>query len=476
MPEYSPMLSIQQWQKQIVDFIWINDPRAYPAWKQKLIQVSRIGYLVIRDIVDGEMTLRAMGLVYTTLLSLVPFIAISFSVLKGFGVQNQIEPMLLNFLAPLGDKGVEITERIIEFVNNMKVGVLGSVGLVLLVYTAVSLLQKIERSFNHTWRVSEGRPFIQRFSQYLSVILIGPVLVFTALGITASVASYTLVQHLMQIQAVGAILEAGSRMIPYLLVIVAFTFIYLLIPNTKVRFQSAIVGGVVAGVLWESAGWVFASFVVNSTKYMAVYTVFASLIIFMVWLYISWLILLTGCSISFYYQNPQHRRLKASATHLSHRVKEKLAIAIMALVGKSYYQKEKPNNLTQLAGWLGVTTDACKKVVDALLDAKVLIKTADEPPALMPGYALELMTLNDVVNAVRTNGESDALNPLSMISPASVNEMYERLENGMQHSLDGLTVRDLVGSVSKEGVSAEDPNNGPGKAQDTDNVRKLTNT
>jgi membrane protein len=418
-----------------------------------------------------------MGLVYTTLLSLVPFIAISFSVLKGFGVHNQIEPMLMNFLAPLGDQGAEITERIIGFVNNMKVGVLGSLGLALLVYTAVSLLQKIESSFNYTWRVSEGRSFIQRFSQYLSVILIGPVLIFTALGITASITSFSFVQDLMQIQAIGIIFEAFSRIIPYMLVIVAFTFVYILIPNTKVYFKSALVGALVAGVLWESAGWIFASFVVNSTKYMAIYTVFASLIIFMIWLYVSWLILLIGCSICFYYQHPEYRRLQPRGAPLSNRMKEKLAIAIMTLVGRLYYQKQAPCNARQLAGQLGIGNEACEKVIKDLLDAKLLLKTADDPPALTPAYALERMLVKDAVNAVRSSGESGAVNPLAMKNPAQAQQAFERLEIGVQQSLEGLSVKDLVGDmnidVEAHGSRARSTQTGE---SDDDNNRKLSNT
>ncbi|MGD8886177.1 MAG: YihY/virulence factor BrkB family protein, partial [Gammaproteobacteria bacterium] len=355
----------------------------------------------------------------------------------------------------LGDKGVEITERVIGFVSNIKVGVLGSVGLVLLVYTAVSLLQKIESSFNHTWYVSEGRSIIQRFSQYLSVILIGPVLVFTALGITASITSYAVVQHLMQIQAIGVVFEAISRIIPYMLVIVAFTFVYMLIPNTKVYFKSAIVGGLVAGVLWESAGWIFASFVVNSTKYMAIYTVFASLIIFMIWLYVSWLILLIGCSISFYHQNSEHRRLHARGASLSNRMKEKLAIAIMAMIGRLYYQKRPPCSARQLANSLGVDFKACEKVIKDLLAAKLLLETADEPPALTPAYALERMAVKDAVNAVRVSGESRDLNPLAITNSVQAQQAYEQLEVGVQNSLEGLCVKDLFSENDDSQVENE---------------------
>ena len=469
------MPSIEQIQKQFIDFVWVKDIRKLPKGKQSLIQALRIGYLVVRDLVDGQLTLRAMSLVYTTLLSLVPFIAISFSVLKGFGVHNQIEPMLLNFLAPLEERGVEITNRIIEFVNNMKAGVLGSVGLVLLLYTAISLLQKIERSFNYMWHVSEGRPFAQRFSEYISVILVGPVLIFTALGITASIASVALIQHLMEIQAIGAVFQTISRFIPYLLVIVAFTFVYMLVPNTKVQFKSALVGGVTAGIMWESAGWVFASFVINSTKYMAIYTVFASLIIFMIWLYVSWLILLIGCGISFYHQNPEHRRLHTRAAHLSNRLKEQLSIAIMALVAKLYFEKQPPSNVQQLAAELGVGAEACNKVVKSLLDAKLLIKTADEPPVLIPGYALEVMLLVDIVNAVRADGESATLNPSTIMSPANAQQAFERLEHGMHDSLHNLTVKDLL-DIDASVATEVNKNMQSGGESDDNNVRKLTSS
>ena len=438
------MLNIEELRKRIIDLIWAKEIHQLPKWKQHTIQTLRIGHLIAHDLIQGQLTLRAMGLVYTTLLSIVPFIAISFSVLKGFGVYNEIEPMLLNFLAPLGEKGVEITDRIIEFVNNMKAGVLGSVGLALLMYTAVSLMQKIEASFNYIWRVNQERRITQRFSDYLSVILIGPVLIFAALGITASITSFSLFQDLLQIPAIGTLFEIVSRFVPYVLVIVAFTFIYVLIPNTKVNFGSALVGGVVAGVSWESAGWIFASFVVNSASYTAIYSVFASLIIFMVWLYVSWLILLIGCGIAFYYQHPEHRHLHSRVIQLSNRVKEKMAIAIMALIGNGYYHKLAPDTVRNVASQIGVSVKACENVVNALLDAKLLVTTAEETPGLVPAYAPEVMLLKDIVNVVRKSGETNHLNPLSLGNASKVDMVFERIENGLQNSLDELTLKDLI--------------------------------
>jgi len=359
--------TIKTVQEQLTSYIWDTPIDTMPKLKQFVITALRIGHLLIRDLSEGQLTLRAMGLVYTTLLAIVPLIAVSFSVLKGFGVHNQIEPALLNLFAPLGEKGVEITNRIIDFVDNIKVTVLGSVGLALLFYTVVSLMQKIERAFNFTWRVSEQRPFSQRFSDYLSVILIGPVLVFSALGLTATITNIEVVQNAMQVQLIGDLLQFIGRLIPYMLVIAAFTFIYIFVPNTKVKFKPALIGGVVAGILWETMGWSFAAFVVSSTKYTAIYSAFATLIILLIWLYVSWLILLIGGSIAFYVQRPEHRNLQSRILRLSNRMKEKLALMIMALIGQHYYQQREAWTLDRLSKKLKVGSEACGMMVTTLV-------------------------------------------------------------------------------------------------------------
>jgi len=238
-------------------FLWEKDLSTLPRWQAGGIHLLRIFQAVILDLKSGHLTLRAMSLVYTTLLSLVPLLAVSFSVLKGFGVRNQLETALNNMLAPLGAQSAEITQYIIGFVNNVKVGVLGALGLGLLLYTVISLVQKIESAFNFTWRISTSRNLAQRFSDYLSVILVGPVLVFTAMGITGTISNSDILTSLTSIAPLGFLISIASKLLPYILVIAAFTFIYILVPNTRVRFKSALVGGLIAGILWETTGWLF---------------------------------------------------------------------------------------------------------------------------------------------------------------------------------------------------------------------------
>ncbi len=423
--------------------IWDVQLSELPRLKRWLIRVVRIAYLVVRDLMGGELTLRSMSLVYTTLLSMIPLLAVSFSVLKGFGVHNQIEPMLLNMLTPLGEKSAEITTQIISFVENTKAGVLGTVGLAMLIFTAVSLVQKIERAFNHTWRVIQNRPLSNRFSNYLSIILIGPVLIFTAIGITATITNHSLVQELMAYPVLGGLIHAGGRMIPYLLVIVAFALVYIFVPNTKVKLKSAFIGALVAGLLWESIGWGFATFVASSGQYTAIYSALASLIVFMIWMQLSWLILLIGASIAFYHQYPEHCTLQRH-TQLSCRLKEKLALMIMALIAKNFYEKQPPWTAEALAQHLQMPVDAIMPLLKCLVADELLAHADEFTPGFLPAQAPEDLKLKDVISAVRCIDESSYFNLDRLPQHERVDNVFKNLEQSMQDSLHEQTLKQLL--------------------------------
>ncbi len=424
--------------------VWEVELSSLPWWKAWFTRVLRVFYVVIRDLLDGQLTLRAMSLVYTTLLAMVPLLAVSFSVLKGFGVHNQIEPLLLNFLRPMGERGVEVTSRIIGFVDSVKAGVLGSVGFALLIYTVISLIQKIERACNDTWHVNQSRPLSQKFSDYLSVILIGPVLVFSALGITASVMSTAVVQKMVAIKVFGSLMELATTLIPYLLVIAAFTFVYIFVPNTRVRFRSALTGGLVAGVLWETSGWAFASFVVKSAKYTAIYSGFAILIMFMIWLYLSWLIVLVGASVAYYHQHPESVTAYRRELRLSNRMQEKLALLVMFLVGNNYYDNLPALTLEEFAQSLNVPMEALVPVMEALEGYGLLTQTANEPPTYLPARPLDTAGLKDVLDAVRGANEMVDLKPQSESAGLAVDQLVDHLDQAMERALQDSTLKDLA--------------------------------
>lgn len=431
--------------QRLIELIWNDELSALSWWKALALRGVRTLWLVGRELIEGQLSMRAMSLVYTTLLSLIPLLAVSFSVLKAFGVHNQIEPALQNFLTPLGARGGEISDTIIGFVDNVQVGVLGSVGLGLLFYTVVSLLQKIERAFNYAWQVSQHRPFVERFSDYLSVLLVGPVLVFSALGATASLMSTGLVLELTTVPILGWMIETAGRLIPYVFIIAAFTFVYFFVPNTRVRFGPALVGALVAGVLWQTIGWGFAAFVVNSTKYAAIYSGFAILILFMIWLYLAWLILLVGASIAFYQQHPEYLRLSAGGTnHVGNRQRERLGLMAMCLIAKRHFDGMPAPSADLLASELQMPMAPLAESLELLLDKGLIIAVGSSPETYLPGRAPERIEVQTVLEVLRRSDEKP--DPLAHgPSPAeSVAGILATLEQGSARALSGLTVRDLL--------------------------------
>ncbi|HEV2212550.1 MAG TPA: YihY/virulence factor BrkB family protein, partial [Gammaproteobacteria bacterium] len=238
--------------------VWQRDVHALGRSRQIGVYWVRVMHVVVQDIMSGELALRATSLAYTSMLSLVPLLAFAFALLKGFGLQNKLQPLLLDMFSPLGDKGVEIAGKVIDFVNNVRAGALGTFGLILLLYTVISLVRKVERDFNRVWRVQEARTVAEGFGHYLSVIMIGPLLFVAALGITATFSSKNAVEHIIDWAPAGVLLVALGHVIPYIMVIGTFTFIYMFVPHTHVQFRSAFAGAVFAGVLWELSGWAFA--------------------------------------------------------------------------------------------------------------------------------------------------------------------------------------------------------------------------
>ncbi len=438
------MLDIQRLRDAVREVVWEQDISGMPRLRATLIRLLRGAHAIAHDLTEGQLTLQAMSLVYTTLLSLVPLLALTFSVLKAFGVHNQIQPLLLAFLAPLGEKGVEITNRIVEFVENIRVGVLGALGLGLLIYTVTSLIQKTEKAFNYAWRVERTRPFAQRFSQYLSVLTVGPVLVFSALGITASLMSTRLMQRLIAMEPFGTIIARLTEIVPYLLVISAFTFLYVFIPNTRVRLKSALVGGVIAGVLWETTGWVFASFIATSTKYTAIYSGFAILIMFLIWLYLSWLILLVGASIAFYHQHPEYLVVRRREIRLSNRVREKLALCVMALIGRRYYRNQPACTAEELAQSANVPTRAIESILAAIEHSGIIVQIAREPPAYLPARPLESVSIKDVFDAVRGAEEDAYLTVGRLPADPTVDTVMDRVDRALELTLRNRTLRDLT--------------------------------
>lgn len=369
-----------------------------------LASILRNLYAVLRDIISGQLTLRSMSLVYTTLLSVVPLVAFSFSVLKGLGVHKELESKLYTILEPLGDKGVEITDKLMMLVNNVNGSVLGGIGLTFFIYTAISMVQKIEESFNYVWYVSKPRSFSRRFTEYMLILLIGPVAIAIALGTLASLQNEAIVQWAAQNAILGPIFTATSKLTPFLVVTAVFTALYKYMPNTEVRFGSALVGGLTGGFLWAALGMIFAAFIANSARTQAIYASFAIAITTLIWLYLNWLILLIGSQLAFYFQNPAYMRIGRREPRLSNAMRERLALNIMLIVGSAFRDSNKSIDQRSLSEELRIPSITVMPIISGLEDAGLL--TSTETDVLLPGREMSRIKLGEILDVVRVDGET----------------------------------------------------------------------
>ncbi len=386
---------------------------------------------------DDVLNLQAMSLTYSTLLSLVPFLAVMFSVLKAFGVQNALEPFLTQLLQPLGGESSQITNTIIGFVENIRVGILGAAGLGLLFYTVVTLVAKIEDALNQIWRLPRSRSWGQRITAYLSVVLVGPVMVFTALALTASAQSYWLVARLFEIGFVSYVFTLTTSVMPFLLLCATFTFLYKLIPYTKVRLTSALVGGAAAGLLWQLVGIGFAAFVANSAQYAAIYSSFAIMIVFLVWLYAGWLIFLVGAEVAYFHQHPHAFIREALHGARGHRFQESLALSALVEITRRHCSDRPPWQPTELAASLGVSS--LENFIDDFVRAGILLRSS-EPEGVALARPPESVSVKDILDIVGDATVQD----LKSTGPAA--DILARRDRAVHEALDGITLKSLAES------------------------------
>src|SRR5215472_2301966 len=247
------------------------------------LRILRYPYAVLRDLSRGEINLRAMGLVYTTLLSLIPLLAFSFAILKIFGGHRDLQPIVYEFFRPVDAAAVELTDRVMQFANRVSSGVVGSVGLALLAWTLVGTIKKVEDSFNFVWHVDQPRSFARRLAEYTTLLIAGPVLLVVFLGLTHAALSSAPVQEVVRLPLLQRLRGTGIVLAPYAMVTAFFTALYMMVPNTRVRWRAALTGALVAGVVWAAVGRMFTAFVVASTRLTIVYAGFAFIVAALLW-------------------------------------------------------------------------------------------------------------------------------------------------------------------------------------------------
>jgi membrane protein len=432
--------TLRVWLVGLEEGLFLRSPKMGPPWGP-IIRVLRFPVALVRDWLGGEINVRAMSLAYTTLLSVVPVIAFSFAVLKLFGASANLDGILLEFLSPLGmDSAEELTTNLMQFVGNMRGDLLGTIGLASLAYTVFATIRKVEASFQFIWRVEQQRSLWRRCTEYVLAMIAGPILVAAGVAIVTSARNNPFERWADGILPLDRMLSVLHHLLPYAIVTLAFTAMYLLVPNTHVRLRAAITGGLGAGIAWALAGKLFTGVILFSSHLLTVYTGFAVVLTSLIWIYISWLILLLGAQLAFYVQHPQYLRHGQSSVELSSAAREQAALSVMVLVGRDAPTGKSAWNAERLALELDIPCGVLLPVIACLQENALLAAVGADCYSLV--RSPEQTSLISILEAVR--GSQPTGRPIAVQAVAASMVLMGELETAVRQRLGSRTLQDLI--------------------------------
>ncbi|MEL7310494.1 MAG: YihY/virulence factor BrkB family protein [Pseudomonadota bacterium] len=416
--------------QRLHEWLWDKRHATRPWWARFPVVVLRYLFGLSRDLIGGQLSLHAMGLVYSTLLATVPLIAFSFSVLRGLNLHLELAPLLNEFLAPLGPQGQNLTDNVLGMVDNVRGSVLGGLSLALFLYTAISMVQKVEASFNFVWHVGSARSLSRRIVDYAAVLLVAPLVMALAFTALASLRNTAVAQVVAESAVFGSVTVGVGKALPILMVISLFTALYKWLPNARVEWRAALIGGATAGSLWALCGVFFAEFVATSTRTLVIYAGFAIAILALIWLYVNWLVLLLGARIAFYFQNRAYLKIGEDEPSMPNATREQIALELMRAAAIGFRGNRDDMTLRQLADRIGIAGIYLQGIANELETAGLLIVTAKD--RLIPARDIHEVTLADIINVVRSGKTGLVSLPTwSDESEAVLNQIDSQIRSGI---------------------------------------------
>lgn len=382
--------------------IWIIEEET-PTFPHRLKRLLRIILLASRGFTRNSVQLRATALTYYTMMSMVPIVAMAFAIAKGFGLEERLTLIIHERL----DSYPEVSDKLVEFssalLERTGAGLIAGIGVVMLFWSVIKVFNNIEKSFNVIWRVTASRSWYRKFSDYLSMMLLAPLLVLAASSANVFLKSF-LIKAAKDVELLGLLKDymlVLLRVGPYILLTFAFTFLYLVMPtNTKVKFSAAMMAGLVAGVSFAVTQWFYLAFQFGVSKFNAIYGSFAALPLFLIWLQISWLIILVGAELSYAIQNVKLYEFEKDANNLSPKRTKILSILLLSTVLRRFRMGEPPLSSEQLADEHGIPLRLVNKLLQWMVATGLLsmVYTKDEKdPAFQPGQTVEKYSLGSLI-------------------------------------------------------------------------------
>lgn len=440
---------------QLINFfkndIWRIRRTELPPGRSFFLTLLRVVVLSVRGFDEDKCQLRASALTFYSLISIVPVLAMAFGIAKGFGFEKVLEAQLREKLS--GHE--EILTNVISFshslLENTQGGLIAGIGLVLLFWAVLKVLGHIEYSFNDIWGVKQPRSLGRKFADYLSLMLICPVILILSGGVTVFITTQVelIVEKFSILGGLAPAVFFILELLPYTLMWGLFTFLYLFMPNTKVRFPSALMAGVITGTIFQIVQWGYIAFQVGAVKYNAIYGSFAALPLFLVWLQLSWLIVLYGAELSFAYQNVDTYEFEPDALAASHHLRTLLSLQITQHLVANFSRGDRPLSARDISNQMEIPI---RFVNDLLFDlARCKIITAaeldgDGDSGYLPAIDPEKLTVRYVIDAIEKRG----INVLPFASGPEFEALAASLESF------GRTVESLPANRRLKDLAAAD--------------------
>lgn len=447
--------------------LWGERPGELRRGRAILDRALRIAYSTARGFVDHQLTSRGAALTYYTVLSIVPFLAFAFAVLKGFGayrllLDGTVRPWIADTFGA-NPALLEAIQKVLDFVDSTDVSRLGVFGLLTLVYTSVSLVSSVESALNQIWGAKASRPFVRQVTDYITLLVITPILVLVAATASTAAQSSSVVEFVRDRLGLGTVMDVLLGLTPVVVVFVALFAMYVILPNVRVRASAAAVGAAVAAVLWQGALIFHVQLQRGVAGYNALYSVLGAIPIFFVWTYVSWLVVLVGGELAASHQNERAMRQR----HLAHRadqsLKETVAVACGARIARDFLLGRPPPIAADIAERLGVPPPLVDDVLEALARTGIVARTiAGRDIRWLPARDPGTVRANDLREAVRRDPRADSIRAsVERKISEPVATVLAGLDDEVRRSPMNPTLRELALRARTGGDARDRPPRGP---------------
>jgi membrane protein len=413
-------------------------------------RVMRIALLTLRGFVENRCQMRASSLTFYSLLSVVPVMAMLFGVAKGFGFQKALERELSGAFAAHAEVGAKVISFANRLLENTRGGLVAGIGFAFLLWAVLKVLSNIEQSFNEIWGVQEHRTWVRKISDYLSLMILLPLLfvISSAATVVVSGRIQVILDHLGLMGYLGQLLRVALGLMPLVVTWIMFTLLYVFMPNTRVRFRPALIAGVAAGTAYQAFQMVYVAFQIGMARYNAIYGSFAALPLFLIWLQASWMIVLSGAELSFATQNVDTYEFEPDANMASPAFRKILSLRIANLLVEHFSPGGRAMDEESIAHELGIPIRLLRQLLHDLVEAGVISSVSlgrEKIFAYQPAFDPGKMTVAAVLERLDKRGTEN----LPVIRSAELDQLRDSIESFRKENHDSEANRLLI-EIKKE--------------------------